>query len=97
MKILSTGSAVPPLAVTNEMFAEVVDTSDEWIYSRTGIRSRRISTGDTALSMASRAAENAIAAAGIEKADIGLVICASVTNEYLTPSLACLIQRELGL
>ncbi|MDR0838587.1 MAG: beta-ketoacyl-ACP synthase 3 [Oscillospiraceae bacterium] len=97
MKIISTGSAAPELAVTNEMFSRVLDTSDEWIFTRTGIRSRRISTGDTALSMAARAAENAIAAAGIDRAEIGLVVCASVTNEYLTPSLACLLQRDLGL
>jgi 3-oxoacyl-[acyl-carrier-protein] synthase-3 len=97
LKIISTGSAAPENAVTNEMFSRVIDTSDEWIFSRTGIRSRRISDGDTALSMALDASKRAIASAGISIDDIALVICATVTSEYVTPSLACLLQRDLQL
>ncbi|GHU93412.1 3-oxoacyl-[acyl-carrier-protein] synthase 3 [Clostridia bacterium] len=98
MRILSTGSAAPANVVTNEMFARVVDTNDEWIFSRTGIRSRRVSDGgDTALSMALEASEKAIASAGIGREDIALVICATITGEYVTPSLACMLQRGLGL
>lgn len=97
MKIISTGSAVPQKVLTNDMLAEVMDTSDEWIYTRTGIRSRYISTGETAASMAIEASHKAIAAAGIEPADIGLVICATVTHEFSTPSLSCILQRDLGL
>ena len=97
MRIISTGSAVPKLKVTNEMFSNVIDTSDEWIFSRTGISSRFIADGETAESLAVDAAKAAITAAGIETSDIGLLICASITSEYLTPSLACLVQRDLGL
>ena len=97
MRIISTGSAVPKLAVTNEMLSRVIDTSDEWITSRTGISSRFIADGETAESLAEDAAKAAIASAGIEASDIGLLICASVTSEYLVPSLACLVQRNLGL
>ena len=97
MKIISTGSYVPELSVTNEMFSQVIETSDEWISSRTGIRSRHVSDGDTAVSMAVEASKKAIETAGIELEEIGLVVCASITNEYMTPSLACLVQRDLGL
>ena len=97
MKILSTGSSVPKLSLTNDMLAEVMDTSDEWIFTRTGIRSRYVSTGETAASMAIEASKQAIAQAEIALADIGLVVCATLTTEYATPSLACILQRDLGL
>ena len=97
MRIISTGSALPKLSITNEMFSSVIDTSDEWIFSRTGISSRFIADGETAESLAVDAAKVAIEVAGIATEDIGLLICASVTSEYLVPSLACLVQRDLGL
>jgi 3-oxoacyl-[acyl-carrier-protein] synthase-3 len=97
MKILGTGSALPDNEVTNDMLAAIVDTSDAWIASRTGIRSRRISDGDTALSLSLAAAERAISDAGIERQNIALIVCATVTNESTVPSLACLLQRDLGL
>ncbi|MDR2615270.1 MAG: beta-ketoacyl-ACP synthase 3 [Oscillospiraceae bacterium] len=97
MRILGTGGALPDNEVPNGAFSGIVDTSDEWIVSRTGIRSRRIASGDTALSLASAAAERAIAAAGIPRERISVVICACVTGETLTPSLACLLQRDLAL
>ncbi|GHV10005.1 3-oxoacyl-[acyl-carrier-protein] synthase 3 [Clostridia bacterium] len=95
MKILATGSALPAGEVTNDMFAQVMDTNDEWIFSRTGIRSRRVSNGDTALSLAVQSAENALV--GIDRQRIALVICASISAEHITPSLACFLQRDLGL
>jgi len=97
MKILGTGSAVPARVVTNDDFAAVMDTSDEWIYTRTGIRSRHVADAETAATLAIAASRRAIDAAGIGVADIGLVICATVTHEYATPSLACILQRDLGL
>jgi 3-oxoacyl-[acyl-carrier-protein] synthase-3 len=97
LKILGTGSCVPNHSVTNQMLETVVDTSDDWISSRTGIRSRCIANGDTNLTMAKAAAERAIEAAGIKNSDIEVVLCATITNEYVTPSLSCLLQRELGL
>ena len=98
MKILSTGSAVPKQSVTNDMMAQVMDTSDEWIYTRTGIRSRFVAGEDeNSLTLAVDASKLAISRAGIALEDIGIVICATITGDYRTPSLACLIQRELGL
>lgn len=94
---MGTGSCVPNNSVTNQMLEAIVDTSDDWISSRTGIKSRCITNGDTNLSMAKTAAERAIESAGIDKSDIEVVLCATITNEYVTPSLSCLLQRELGL
>lgn len=94
---MGTGSCVPNHSVTNQMLEAIVDTSDDWISSRTGIKSRCIANGDTNLTMAKTAAERAIEAAGIKSSDIEVVICATITNEYVTPSLSCLLQRELGL
>ena len=97
MKILGTGSSLPENEVTNDMFSKVLDTSDEWIASRTGIRSRRTANGDTTLSLAVAASKKALLAAGKNPEDISLVICATVSTEQLTPQLTCLIARDLGL
>ena len=97
LKILGTGSYVPENSVTNKMFECIVDTSDEWISSRTGIKARCISDGETDLFMARTAAESAIKCAKVKKSEIGVIICATITNEYITPSLSCLLQRDLAL
>ncbi len=97
IKILGTGSFLPPTAVTNDMLAERIDTNDEWIRSRTGIGSRHFADGETNLSMATIAANEAIQTAGIDKAEIKLVIFATLTADNFTPSMACLIQRDLAL
>lgn len=98
MRILGTGSAAPKNVLTNQMLSTMVDTSDEWIVERTGIRTRHIAADDeTALTMARDAATRALAAADIPGSRIKLVICASVTNELRCPSLACSLQRDLGL
>ncbi|NLB28959.1 MAG: ketoacyl-ACP synthase III [Clostridiales bacterium] len=97
MKILGTGSSLPENEVTNKMLSAVIDTNDEWISSRTGIRSRRTASGDTTLSLAVEASRKALAAAGVDPKDISLVICATATTEHLTPALACLVSRDLGL
>jgi 3-oxoacyl-[acyl-carrier-protein] synthase-3 len=97
LKILGTGSYVPELIVTNQMFEAIVDTSDEWITSRTGIAQRHFVSGETSLEMVKAACAGAIADAGIDKGDIGLVICATVTSDYITPALSALLQRELDL
>lgn len=97
IKIIGTGSYLPPNVVTNEMMAAQVDTNDEWIRSRTGIRSRHLVTDDTCLSMARKAAVHALEQAGIDCDAVGLVIAGTITNHYLTPSLACLLQRDLAL
>jgi 3-oxoacyl-[acyl-carrier-protein] synthase-3 len=97
LSIRGTGSAVPQGVLTNDMLAEMVDTSDEWITSRTGIASRHIARGENTHTLALEAASRALEAAALPREAIGLVICATVTNERSCPPLACLLQRDLGL
>jgi len=95
----SIGAYVPPKIMTNADFEKIIDTSDEWITKRTGIKERRISEVDEASSdLGAKAAQVAIDRAGIAKEDIDLVICATVTPDYLCmPSTACLIAAKLEL
>ena len=95
----SIGAYIPPKIMTNADFEKIIDTSDEWITKRTGIKERRISEVDEASSdLGSRAAEVAIQRAGISKEEVDLVICATVTPDYLCmPSTACLIAAKVGL
>ena len=97
LRILSTGSMVPDHVVTNDDMAKIVDTSDEWIYSRTGIHERRLCDGETTLQLALGAAERAMQAGGIRPEQIGAVICATFTGETFVPSCACMLQQQLGL
>jgi len=104
MRILGTGSARPQGVLTNDMLSQMVDTSDEWIRTRTGIRSRYIadpvSPHETTVALAREAAGRALkasAARGVLPSNIGVVICATVTNEIRCPSVACYLQRDLGL
>ncbi len=96
-EIISIGSCAPEKVVTNDMLAEIVDTSDEWIYSRTGIHSRRFCVGETSLDLISAAARSAMERAGVTPEDIGVCLVATITPDYATPSAACLLQKELGL
>lgn len=98
IEIIGCGMAKAGKVVTNDDLAGIVDTSDEWITSRTGIRERRFcAEGESAYTMAVNAARDAIADSEIDLEDIGCVICATVSGEYITPSMACVVQRELGL
>lgn len=92
INILGTGSYSPDLTVTNGDMAKIVETNDEWITTRTGIKSRRLTGGESAWEMGARAAETAIETAGIDPSDIGLVIATTVTGDFFTPSSACIIQ-----
>ncbi|MBE7414360.1 MAG: ketoacyl-ACP synthase III [Deltaproteobacteria bacterium] len=96
-RIIGTGSYVPEKVLTNRDLEGMVETSDEWISTRTGIRERRISAGETASGMAARAAKAALKAAGLSAKDIDLVVVGTVTAEMAFPSVACLIQAELGI
>lgn len=97
MKIAGTGSYVPERVLTNADLEKLVDTTDEWIMSRTGIRERRIAAPDEATShMATKAARRAIEAAGITAEDIDLIIVATITPDTFFPSTACHVQRNLG-
>jgi 3-oxoacyl-[acyl-carrier-protein] synthase-3 len=96
--ILGTGSYTPERIVSNEDFAESLDTSDEWIRTRTGIHQRRFAAPEEATSeMACKAAEAAIAAAGIDRSEIDLIVVATMTPDMPFPSTACLLQSKLGL
>lgn len=95
--ILGTGSCLPEKKLTNAELEKIVETSDEWIIKRTGIRERRILEKDVPLStIAVKAAQNALENANIPATEIDLIIAATITPDYLTPSLSCMIQRELG-
>ena len=97
LQILGTGRAVPEQIVTNDDLAQRVDTNDEWIVARTGIRERRFAAGETLTDLTVEAARKAMERAGVQPQDIGLCITATVTPDRLFPSQACLIHQKLGL
>ena len=96
-KIVATGSCVPEQVISNDDLAKIVDTSDEWISQRTGIRQRHISSGENTSVLATGTARMLLERANVEPKDIDLIIVASVTADYGTPTLACMVQKELGL
>jgi len=96
-KIYGTGSYVPDKIITNEEMTNFVDTSDEWIVSRTGIKERRIVTDQSTLDLAEMAANRAIESANIDKEKIDLIIVATVTSDYAFPGVSNLLQSRLGL
>lgn len=97
MTILGTGSFVPEHILTNDDMTQYVDTSDEWIRTRTGIVNRHFQDNGSVLEMSVAASRQAIERSGIAKDQIGAVIVATFTSEYATPSIASLLQRELDL
>ncbi len=96
MKIIGTGSKLPKKIVTNDMLSEFLDTSDEWITTRTGVRSRHVISDERLDEMAVEAAEKALADAGMSASDLDYIICSNVVNEYITPQLSCIIQGGIG-
>lgn len=97
VKIIATGKAVPGKLVTNDDMSKMVDTSDEWISTRTGIRQRHFCDGEKNWELALAAAKEALEKGNIAKEDIGILLVATVTPDYIMPSMACLLQQELGL
>jgi 3-oxoacyl-[acyl-carrier-protein] synthase-3 len=96
-RIVGTGSFLPPRVVTNAELARRMDTSDEWIVSRTGIRQRHIADESQASSdLGAEAARRALAAAGMSADDLDMIIVATSTPDYIFPSTACLMQAKLG-
>jgi len=96
-KITALGTYVPPKVMTNKDFEKIVETSDEWILTRTGIRERHIAGKGVATSdLAVEAAKNALAERGIEAGEIEAIVVATVTPDMLFPSTACLVQHKLG-
>ena len=96
IKILGTGGYLPGRHVVNNDFVNIVDTSDEWIKTRTGMSERYVSDGEPTWYMGLKAAEQAIEAAGISPEEIGVIIDTSVSPDYYTPSMSCVIQGKLG-
>jgi len=96
--IAGLGLAVPENVLSNTDFEKFLDTSDEWITQRTGIKERRVvSEGQTTVTLAVQAGTEALAEAGMTPGDLDLIICATITPEMPLPATACLIQAELGI
>src|SRR5438874_9946675 len=96
--IAGTGSSLPEKRLTNDDLSKMVETNDEWIVQRTGIRERRIAgPGETTATLGTAAARRAIEAAGLEPKDIELIIVATITPEMVFPSTACFIGAELSV
>jgi 3-oxoacyl-[acyl-carrier-protein] synthase-3 len=97
-RITGTGSYLPEKVLTNRDLEQIVDTSDEWIYSRTGIRQRHIAAdGENTSDLALAASRRALEAAGLVPHDIDLIIVATTTADMVFPSTACLLQAKLGI
>ena len=97
-RIAGTGGYLPERVMSNQELEEMVDTSDEWIRERSGIKRRHIAAeGETTSDMAVNAARKAIEAAGIGTSDVDLIIVATTTPDKVFPSTACIVQRRLGL
>lgn len=96
INILGTGSFVPERIITNDDMSKIVDTNDEWITTRTGIKQRHISEGEPTWYIATQAARKALESSGIKAEDIDLIICSTVTPDFFCPSIACMVQREIG-
>jgi len=96
-ELIGIGGYVPERTVTNDELESIVDTSDQWITARTGIKERRISTGEKTSQIALQAAKRAIEQAKIKPAEIDLIILATITPDFFTPSTASMLQSKLGI
>lgn len=95
-RVVATSGCVPEQVITNEDLSKIVDTSDDWITQRTGIRERRISAGENTSALVIRVAEGLLERAMVPADEVELIIVASVTQDYGTPSLACMVQKAIG-
>lgn len=95
-RLIATASSAPEQVITNDDLAKIVDTSDEWITQRTGIKKRHISAGENTSTFVIDVARQLLDRASVNAEDIDLIIVASVTPDYGTPSLACMVQKEIG-
>ncbi|MCM1266891.1 MAG: ketoacyl-ACP synthase III [Bacteroidales bacterium] len=95
-RIIGTGSCLPETVVTNDDLAKIMDTSDEWISSRTGIRQRHLAKEETTAGMSAEAARRALDNAGVTAEEIDLIILGTVSADYVTPACACEVQAAIG-
>ena len=96
-KFLATGRCLPAKVVTNDDLSRIVDTSDEWVRTRTGIGERRFSRGERAVDLCAGAGRLALERAKVSPEEVGAVVVATCTPDYASPSNACLVQAALGL
>lgn len=97
MRIIGTGSALPEKVVTNEMISQFLDTSDEWIFPRTGIRQRHVISDEKLEDLGALAAKRAVESSGLKLSDIDFFICSNVVSEFITPGLSSVISSILGI
>lgn len=95
-KVLGTGSYVPPRAVTNDELSTMVETNDEWISKRVGIRERHVSTDETTSQMAVKAAKNALENSGVKPEELDMILAATISGDKASPGVACMVQKALG-
>ena len=96
IKILGTGSYAPDFTADNDKFSEILDTSDEWIFPRTGIKQRHIATDIPNYYMGAQAAGKALESACVKAEDVGLIIVSTCTPDFFYPAMSCLIQKHIG-
>ncbi len=96
MRIAGTGSIQPSLTVTNQMLEEFLDTTDEWIVTRTGIKQRQIISSENLEDLAAIACQRALEEAKIDPKELDFIICSNVVNEYVTPAMSCMVQGAIG-
>ena len=94
--ILGTGSALPERSVSNDELSEFLDTSDEWIFTRTGIKSRHVCTAESLDDLAVAASERALQVSGIDASQLDLIVCSTTTGDHLVPAEACAVAERLG-
>ncbi|MGN1097273.1 MAG: beta-ketoacyl-ACP synthase III, partial [Clostridia bacterium] len=95
-KIMGTGHCLPERVVSNDELSTFIDTSDEWISKRTGIRNRHVITTETTSQLGTEASKRALEMAGVEPSELDLIIGTTSTNETTLPGLGCMVQKNLG-
>ncbi len=97
MRIIGTGSALPKKVVTNDMLTGFLDTSDEWIFPRTGIKTRHVVTDEKIEDLGTEAVSKALEMSGLKAEDIDLFVVSNVVSEFTTPGMSCIIAEKLGI
>lgn len=94
--VLGTGSYVPPKVVTNDDLTAFLETSDEWIRERTGIQQRHVCQTESTCDLAYLAAQAALEQSGVKPEELDMILCATISGDFATPSVACVVQERLG-
>ena len=95
-RIIGTGSYAPERIVTNKDLMKFLDTDDEWIRERTGIRQRHVCETESTCDLAYEAAVAAMAQSGVKPEELDMILCATISGDFATPSVACVVQKRLG-